>query len=111
MMELVLNGNGFLVIPYEGRQKMLVLSRQKDESIMIGDEVKITIIDVRGHKVRIGITAPKHTPVHRREIYDAIKKKEVDRAEKERSEKQNPINKPSDHHSESEWEETLPQPR
>lgn len=53
---------------------MLVLSRQRDESIMIGDEVEITIVDVRGDKVRLGITAPKNIPVHRREIYDAIQR-------------------------------------
>ena len=53
---------------------MLVLSRQRDESIMIGDNVEIIIVDVRGDKVRLGITAPKDIPVHRREIYDAIKK-------------------------------------
>ena len=51
---------------------MLVLSRQKDESIMIGDNVEITIVDVRGDKVRLGITAPKEIPVHRREVFDAI---------------------------------------
>ena len=51
---------------------MLVLSRQKDESIMIGDDVEITIVDVRGDKVRLGITAPRSIPVHRREVYDAI---------------------------------------
>ena len=53
---------------------MLVLSRQKDESIMIGDNVEITIVDVRGSKVRLGITAPKEIPVHRREVYDAIQR-------------------------------------
>ena len=53
---------------------MLVLSRQKDESIMIGDDVEIMIIDVRGGKVRLGIIAPKEIPVHRREVYDAIQK-------------------------------------
>ncbi|MHC4259066.1 MAG: carbon storage regulator CsrA [Planctomycetota bacterium] len=53
---------------------MLVLSRQKDESIMIGDDVEITIVDVRGDKVRLGITAPKEIPVHRREVYEAIKR-------------------------------------
>ncbi len=53
---------------------MLVLSRQVDESIMIGDDVEIIIVDVRGDKVRLGITAPKNIPVHRREIYDAIKR-------------------------------------
>lgn len=56
---------------------MLVLSRQKDESIMIGDgddKVEVVIVDVRGDKVRLGINAPRTTPVHRKEIYDAIQK-------------------------------------
>ena len=53
---------------------MLVLSRQKNESIMVGDEVEITIVDVRGDKVRLGITAPKAIAVHRREIYEAIQR-------------------------------------
>lgn len=53
---------------------MLVLSRQRDETIMIGDDVEITIVDIRGDKVRIGITAPTHIPVHRKEVYDAIKR-------------------------------------
>ena len=53
---------------------MLVLSRQKDESIMIGDDVEITIVDVRGDKVRLGITAPKEIPVHRMEVYEAIQR-------------------------------------
>jgi len=47
---------------------MLVLSRQKDESIIIGDDVEVTIVDVRGNKVRLGITAPKNISVHRREV-------------------------------------------
>ena len=51
---------------------MLVLSRQKDESIMIGDDVEITIVDVRGDKVRLGINAPRNIAVHRKEIYIAI---------------------------------------
>jgi len=58
---------------------MLVLSRQKDESIMIGDDVEITIVDVRGDKVRLGITAPKCIPVHRREIYDAIQREKAEK--------------------------------
>ncbi len=58
---------------------MLVLSRQRDESIMIGDNVEITIVDVRGDKVRLGITAPKEIPVHRREIYDAIQREKADK--------------------------------
>ena len=59
---------------------MLVLSRQRDESIMIGDDVEITIVDVRGDKVRLGITAPKTIPVHRREIYDAIQREKAQKA-------------------------------
>jgi carbon storage regulator len=57
---------------------MLVLSRRRDESIMIGDDVEITIVDVRGDKVRLGITAPKSIPVHRREIYDAIQREKAE---------------------------------
>jgi len=53
---------------------MLVLSRQRDETIMIGDEIEITVVDIRGDKVRIGITAPRSIQVHRKEVYDAIKK-------------------------------------
>jgi len=51
---------------------MLVLSRQRDETIMIGDDIEITIVDIRGDKVRLGITAPNEIPVHRKEVYDAI---------------------------------------
>ncbi|MFC1635380.1 carbon storage regulator CsrA [Planctomycetota bacterium] len=57
---------------------MLVLSRQRDESIMIGDDVEIIIVDVRGDKVRLGITAPREIPVHRREIYDAIQREKTE---------------------------------
>lgn len=53
---------------------MLVLSRQRDETIMIGDEIQVTVVDIRGDKVRLGITAPAHIPVHRKEVYDAIQK-------------------------------------
>ena len=51
---------------------MLVLSRKKDESIIIGDDVEVVIVDVRGDKVRLGITAPRSISVHRKEVYDAI---------------------------------------
>lgn len=56
---------------------MLVLSRQKDESIVIGDNVEITIVDVRGDKVRLGINAPREISVHRKEIYNAIQKEKA----------------------------------
>ncbi len=56
---------------------MLVLSRRKDETIMVGDEVEITIVDVRGDTVRLGIKAPRSVSVHRKEIYDAIQAENI----------------------------------
>jgi carbon storage regulator len=59
----------------EGPQRgaaMLVLSRKKNESIIINDNITVTVIEIRGDKVRIGIEAPKDVTVHRREVYDAI---------------------------------------
>lgn len=53
---------------------MLVLSRQKDQTIMIGDNIEITVVDIRGDKVRLGITAPSKIPVHRKEVYEAIQR-------------------------------------
>ncbi|MDA8377105.1 MAG: carbon storage regulator CsrA [Planctomycetia bacterium] len=53
---------------------MLVLSRQRDESIMIGDNIEITIVDVRGDKVRLGITAPNTVPIHRKEVYETLQR-------------------------------------
>jgi carbon storage regulator len=53
---------------------MLVLSRQRDESIIINDNVVVTIVDIRGEKVRLGIEAPAQIPVHRREVYEAIQR-------------------------------------
>lgn len=62
---------------------MLVLRRQRGESIMIGDDVEVTIIDVRGDRVHLGITSPKDIPVHRREIYDAIQREKAEQKRKE----------------------------
>lgn len=53
---------------------MLVLCRQLDETIMIGDEIEVTVIDIRGDKVRLGIVAPKEVSIHRKEVYDAIRR-------------------------------------
>ena len=53
---------------------MLVLSRKRDESIIIGDNIIVTIVDIRGDKVRLGINAPEDVPVHRQEVYEAIQR-------------------------------------
>ena len=53
---------------------MLVLSRHRNEAIKIGDDVRIVVIDIRGDKVRLGIDAPRDTPVHRQEVYNAIQR-------------------------------------
>lgn len=60
---------------------MLVLSRQRDESIIVGDNVQITVVDIRGDKVRLGIQAPPHIPVHRKEVFDAIQRENRKAAE------------------------------
>ena len=56
---------------------MLVLSRKKDESIIINDDIIITIVEIRGDKCRIGIDAPKEVSVHRREVWDAIHREDA----------------------------------
>jgi len=66
---------------------MLVLSRQRDESIVIGDSIVITIIDIRGDKVRLGIEAPIEVPVHRHEVYQELKQHETARQESRQREK------------------------
>ena len=60
---------------------MLVLSRKRDERIVIGDNIVITVVEVRGDKVRLGIVAPKEVPVHRQEVFEAIHGKEAPAAE------------------------------
>ncbi len=56
---------------------MLVLSRKKNESIVINNDITIVVVEIRGDKVRLGIEAPKEVPVHRREVYEAIKRSEI----------------------------------
>src|SRR5580704_17382954 len=56
----------------KGYAPMLVLSRKKNESIVINNDITVTVVEIRGDKVRLGIVAPKEVPVHRQEVYDAI---------------------------------------
>ena len=73
---------------------MLVLSRTRDESIIIGDNVVVTVVDVRGDKVKLGIEAPQDVTVHRREVYEAIRR-ENQQAAKLRPEETRGLNRPS----------------
>jgi carbon storage regulator len=57
---------------------MLVLSRGKNESIVVGEEVEVRVVDVRGNTVRLGISAPRSIPVHRREVYESIRRKNAE---------------------------------
>lgn len=59
---------------------MLVLSRKKNESIVINNDITIVVVEIRGDKVRLGVEAPKEVPVHRREVYEAIRRGEEERA-------------------------------
>ena len=61
---------------------MLVLSRKKNESIVINDDITIVVVEIRGDKVRLGVEAPKEVPVHRREVFDAIHRNETVAGEK-----------------------------
>jgi carbon storage regulator len=61
---------------------MLVLSRKKNESIVINDDITIVVVEIRGDKVRLGVEAPKEVPVHRREVFDAIHRNDAAASEK-----------------------------
>ena len=58
----------------KGLESMLVLSRKKNESIVINNDIRIVVVEIRGDKVRLGVEAPREVPVHRREVYDAIQR-------------------------------------
>ena len=60
---------------------MLVLSRKKNESIVINDDITIVVVEIRGDKVRLGVEAPKEVPVQRREVYDAIKRSAAEQSD------------------------------
>lgn len=61
---------------------MLVLSRRKNEAIVINDDITIVVVEIRGDRVRLGIEAPAMVPVHRREIYDLIRKRSAEEGQK-----------------------------
>ena len=67
-------------VGFKERQPMFVISRQRDETIMIGDDIEVTVVDIRGDKVRLGIVQPKTIPVHRKEVWEAIKRQEREAA-------------------------------
>lgn len=69
---------------------MLVLSRKRDESIMIDDTIVVTVVDIRGDKVRLGITAPPDIPVHRREVYEAIRRENAIAASQKKEKPETP---------------------
>ena len=60
---------------------MLVLSRKKNESIIIDDKITVVVVEIRGDKVRLGVEAPKEVPVHRKEVHDAIQRSAAEAAE------------------------------
>ena len=65
---------------------MLVLSRKKNESIVINNDITIVVVEIRGDKVRLGVEAPREVPVHRREVYEAIQRNQRDDVEVESTE-------------------------
>lgn len=67
-----------MILPPKGFRPVLILSRQRDESIIINSDIFITVVEIRGDKVRLGIEAPVETPVHRLEVYDAIRRENIE---------------------------------
>lgn len=73
---------------------MLVLSRKKNESIVINDEITIVVVEIRGDKVRLGVEAPREVPVHRREVYEAIQRSQNGEAKVESTENETDEERP-----------------
>src|SRR6266404_9253093 len=84
------DGPAIRLVSGRGEKKentMLVLSRKKNESIVINNDITIVVVEIRGDKVRLGVEAPKEVPVHRREVYDAIRRNELALGDKSATEK------------------------
>ena len=71
------------IVLSNGDVKMLVLSRKKNESIKIADHITITVVEIRGDKVRLGIEAPREVPVHRQEVHEAIQREKAEQAKQD----------------------------
>lgn len=65
---------------------MLILTRRTGESLMIGDDVKVTVLGIKGNQTRIGVAAPKNVGVHREEIYERIQKEKTEKLKKDKEE-------------------------
>ena len=72
LAECVGTRNCYWALLHEGYAAMRVLSRKKNESIVINNDITVTVVEIRGDKVRLGIVAPKEVPVHRQEVFEAI---------------------------------------
>ena len=73
-MRIMLSDTLFMIFLTKGREsRMLALSRKKDEAIIINDDIEITVIEIKGDQVKLGITAPKSVPIYRKEVYVQIK--------------------------------------
>ena len=73
-------------MPLAGRRPLLVLTRKSNQSIMIGDDIEVSVLAIMGEKVRIGIQAPRSVPVFRKEVYVEIHQDEARKPEKDREE-------------------------
>lgn len=72
------NGPLFIVLPNQGEGNMLILTRRVQEALIIGDDVTVTVLSIKGNQVRLGIDAPRHVEVHREEIYHRVKQTHQD---------------------------------
>lgn len=84
---LLLAGDGIpqatILLTNEGGRTMLILTRRVSEALIIGDDITITVLSIKGHQVRLGINAPKKVPVHREEIYQRIQMEKLDKSVEE----------------------------